>query len=65
MEEGNVNMWALLVNEEIVDVIATVGTQAEVANQYPNHQVTDLYSLPLTVRKRYRYWNAGMSDGDF
>lgn len=51
-----VNEWALLKDGQIVDVITTVGSRGEVAKQYPNFQVVDLYSLSSTVQKRYRYW---------
>ena len=51
------NEWALLKDGQIVDVITTVGTKSEVAKQYPDFEVADLYSLSSTVQKRYRYWN--------
>ena len=50
------NEWALLKDGQIVDVITTVGSKTEVAQQYPDFQVADIYSLPSTVQKRYRHW---------
>lgn len=49
--------YAVLEGGEIVNVVTTSGGRMRAQELFPNSTVVPLDSLPLDVKRRYRFWN--------